>query len=522
MHISPQQLQPLTPRQRRCSGRNKACYSSPVSAVGSARAMLDLKLEANNNAVDMKVVILQVDPLGGGGGITITRTSIITPTSRPTATRSTLTLTRTVVLSPSPTSGDGDGGDDGGNDGGSDGGGNGPEPTLPPVPSSSPLPSITNSPPAPTVIGGDGGGSSTLPSSQQTPESVNAGLSNQTRTIVIASLAGFLLLLAVGAFCLIANRNKAARKSKAGMVGVNVRRASGDSGDGLVNYNNGEKSPSVLGSPIVPMQSSNIVDLRNGASPTMANAGPARSPNLATGNVGLSMATAAAAGAGTAAAYTNNNRPESSYDEPSVDYFKNTLPSMYSTLPAALNSGNALSASPKNNTPQPPSAMDNESEVSLASPPPSARKLNPNTNTITNLFSIYNKNDTSMTAPESVTSPTAETVTYPISHGWIPQRSDELFLDPPDNVDIYQVFEDGWCEGRSGKSGLVGMFPLACLAPVQSEGESDDEGNGREGKRRMSERDSKVRNSVKSFFARYSGLSASSARDSQRRSSLIR
>ncbi|KAI9001598.1 hypothetical protein BC832DRAFT_132076 [Gaertneriomyces semiglobifer] len=519
MHISPQQLQPLTTRQRRCSGRNKECYASSVSALGSARSIVDLKLEANNNAVDMKVVILQVDPLGSG--ITITRTSIITPTAHPTATRSTLTLTRTVVLPPSPTSGNGDGGDDGGSDGG---GGNGPEPTLTSVPSSLPLPSITGSPPVPTVIGGDGNGSSTLPSSQQTPESVNAGLSSQTRTIVIASLAGFLLLLALGAFCLIANRNKAARKSKAGMVGVNVRRSSGDSGNGLVNYNNGDKSPSVLGSPIVPIQTSNIVDLRNGGSPTMVNAGPARSPNLATGNMGLSMATPPiAAGAGTAAAYTNNNRPESSYDEPSVDYFKNTLPSMYSTLPAALVAGNAMSASPKNNTsPPPPSAMDNESEVSLTSPPPSARKLNPNTNTITNLFSIYNKNDTSMTAQESATSPAVEAVTYPISHGWIPQRSDELFLDPPDNVDIYQVFEDGWCEGRSGKSGLVGMFPLACLAPVQSEGESDDEGNGREGKRRMSERDSKVRNSVKSFFARYSGLSASSARDSQRRSSLIR
>ncbi|KAJ3021425.1 JNK-interacting protein 1 [Thoreauomyces humboldtii] len=52
---------------------------------------------------------------------------------------------------------------------------------------------------------------------------------------------------------------------------------------------------------------------------------------------------------------------------------------------------------------------------------------------------------------------------YAIVHGWVPQRSDEVLLEIGDRVTIYQIFEDGWCEGVNERTALSGMFPLACL-----------------------------------------------------------
>ncbi|KAJ3016730.1 hypothetical protein HKX48_003897 [Thoreauomyces humboldtii] len=70
-------------------------------------------------------------------------------------------------------------------------------------------------------------------------------------------------------------------------------------------------------------------------------------------------------------------------------------------------------------------------------------------------------------SPSLPTDPFAEESEYEayrILHGWTPQRTDELLLSTDDSVTVFQVFEDGWVEGRSEMSGLVGMFPLACLA----------------------------------------------------------
>ncbi|KAJ3182351.1 hypothetical protein HDU87_008514 [Geranomyces variabilis] len=58
---------------------------------------------------------------------------------------------------------------------------------------------------------------------------------------------------------------------------------------------------------------------------------------------------------------------------------------------------------------------------------------------------------------------------YTILHGWLPQRSDELLLESGDRVAVFQVFEDGWCEGMSQRSGLAGVFPLACLRDPRQE-----------------------------------------------------
>ncbi|KAI9091437.1 hypothetical protein DFS34DRAFT_597116 [Phlyctochytrium arcticum] len=69
------------------------------------------------------------------------------------------------------------------------------------------------------------------------------------------------------------------------------------------------------------------------------------------------------------------------------------------------------------------------------------------------------------------TSPTPDDIpfNYTIQHGWIPQRSDEVLLESGDAVAIYQVFEDGWCEGCSERTGQVGMFPMACLRDPKSD-----------------------------------------------------
>ncbi|KAJ3012705.1 hypothetical protein HKX48_006122 [Thoreauomyces humboldtii] len=67
-----------------------------------------------------------------------------------------------------------------------------------------------------------------------------------------------------------------------------------------------------------------------------------------------------------------------------------------------------------------------------------------------------------------------EEFSYSILHGWQPQRADELLLMSGDSVAVFQVFEDGWCEGMSERSGLVGMFPLACLKDPRASAQLKD------------------------------------------------
>ncbi|KAJ3103064.1 hypothetical protein HDU97_010420 [Phlyctochytrium planicorne] len=52
---------------------------------------------------------------------------------------------------------------------------------------------------------------------------------------------------------------------------------------------------------------------------------------------------------------------------------------------------------------------------------------------------------------------------YEVCVPWIPQRFDELALAPGDSVIVYQIYEDGWCDGKHESSGEEGVFPVACL-----------------------------------------------------------
>ncbi|KAI8907735.1 hypothetical protein DFJ77DRAFT_543503 [Powellomyces hirtus] len=121
------------------------------------------------------------------------------------------------------------------------------------------------------------------------------------------------------------------------------------------------------------------------------------------------------------------------------------------TAPSAAAAAALLSKQPPP-SPQPSSASDSLPRFS-----PSG--LTPQTSTPR--FSASLPQTPIPSSPSSQTS--LPEYAYTILHGWVPQRSDELLLESNDQVAVYQVFEDGWCEGMSERSGLVGMFPLACL-----------------------------------------------------------
>ncbi|KAI9340478.1 hypothetical protein BDR26DRAFT_1007423 [Obelidium mucronatum] len=52
---------------------------------------------------------------------------------------------------------------------------------------------------------------------------------------------------------------------------------------------------------------------------------------------------------------------------------------------------------------------------------------------------------------------------YEVVEHWMPQRFDELELIPGDVVIVYQIFEDGWCDGKIEGTEDTGAFPFACL-----------------------------------------------------------
>ncbi|KAI8588733.1 hypothetical protein BDZ88DRAFT_178046 [Geranomyces variabilis] len=82
--------------------------------------------------------------------------------------------------------------------------------------------------------------------------------------------------------------------------------------------------------------------------------------------------------------------------------------------------------------------------------------------------------------------PSTTDFAYTILHGWLPQRSDELLLESGDRVAVYQVFEDGWCEGMSQRSGLAGVFPLACLRDPRQEQQQQQSDDDQQQRKRIS------------------------------------
>ncbi|KAJ3118510.1 hypothetical protein HK100_000590 [Physocladia obscura] len=52
---------------------------------------------------------------------------------------------------------------------------------------------------------------------------------------------------------------------------------------------------------------------------------------------------------------------------------------------------------------------------------------------------------------------------YEVQQPWVPQRFDELELFVGETVIVYQIFEDGWCDGRVEDTEETGAFPFACL-----------------------------------------------------------
>ncbi|ORY45641.1 hypothetical protein BCR33DRAFT_716283 [Rhizoclosmatium globosum] len=70
----------------------------------------------------------------------------------------------------------------------------------------------------------------------------------------------------------------------------------------------------------------------------------------------------------------------------------------------------------------------------------------------------------------SIESITPDETRYEVVDPWIPQRFDEIELFPGDFVVVYQVFGDGWCDGKVEGTEETGAFPLACLKGVDGEG----------------------------------------------------
>ncbi|KAI9269866.1 hypothetical protein BY458DRAFT_436415 [Sporodiniella umbellata] len=58
---------------------------------------------------------------------------------------------------------------------------------------------------------------------------------------------------------------------------------------------------------------------------------------------------------------------------------------------------------------------------------------------------------------------------YEVKHPYPPQMGDELGLHVGDIVCVAMNFDDGWALGFNVTTGLKGVFPLVCVAPVPEE-----------------------------------------------------
>ncbi|KAJ3245127.1 hypothetical protein HDU78_009854 [Chytriomyces hyalinus] len=69
----------------------------------------------------------------------------------------------------------------------------------------------------------------------------------------------------------------------------------------------------------------------------------------------------------------------------------------------------------------------------------------------------------SLSSVSTIESDTEVEHRFEVIEPWMPQRYDELELLVGDTVIVYQMFEDGWCDGKLEGSDESGAFPAACL-----------------------------------------------------------
>jgi hypothetical protein len=62
-------------------------------------------------------------------------------------------------------------------------------------------------------------------------------------------------------------------------------------------------------------------------------------------------------------------------------------------------------------------------------------------------------------SPVSTTPQPGRTATA--TKGYIPREPDEIEIRPRDEISIEEVYEDGWCKGRNGRTGETGELPGA-------------------------------------------------------------
>jgi hypothetical protein len=58
--------------------------------------------------------------------------------------------------------------------------------------------------------------------------------------------------------------------------------------------------------------------------------------------------------------------------------------------------------------------------------------------------------------------------TYVVKFAYSPALLDELALNPGDHVNIFEVFDDGWAMGKNMNTKKEGIFPMASVAPANS------------------------------------------------------
>jgi len=56
-----------------------------------------------------------------------------------------------------------------------------------------------------------------------------------------------------------------------------------------------------------------------------------------------------------------------------------------------------------------------------------------------------------------------ENQSYKVVRVFVPSEEDEIKLNIGDDVEITEIFEDGWCEGKNVSTGEGGVFPRTCV-----------------------------------------------------------
>ncbi|KAI8638548.1 hypothetical protein BD408DRAFT_422854 [Parasitella parasitica] len=54
--------------------------------------------------------------------------------------------------------------------------------------------------------------------------------------------------------------------------------------------------------------------------------------------------------------------------------------------------------------------------------------------------------------------------TFTVIATFIPTLSDELDIDPGDQIELFAEYDDGWCQGMNiSKGNVKGVFPRHCI-----------------------------------------------------------